>query len=123
MVANRSVLSFQAKGMPFDVAYQPNGELLAVGTMEGLISLHSYDGEEQYSDILFENSIRSLEFNSCRKELLLMGSKDNSFKVLDINTEEIVVEQYKAHKHPLNKVMNIESSIICTGDDQGIGNL
>ena len=119
MMLTREQSAFNAKGIPFDVKYHPSDSIIAVATMEGLLSLHTHSGEEKYSDILFRDSIRSIDFHPSFSELILMGSKDQSFKLFDVTSEKVVVEQQKAHSNPINKVMHINDTILCTGDDQG----
>jgi WD40 repeat protein len=113
----KEILRIINEGLVFDTAFHPESELIAVGNIYGSVSIYNYQGKELMTSCIHSDSVRSLTFNTMN--LLATASKDRSLKLYDVNLEKPLAWKNKAHKYPINKLLTIDESIICTGDDQG----
>lgn len=111
----------------FDIAFHPSTNCIAVGMIDGAVSLYKYNSNEP-NELLLTNkkhtsSCRGTLFNATGDKLYTISS-DRSIQAIDssgISTFNID----KAHDAPINKFISLEGisdvghDIIATGDDNG----
>jgi len=108
--------------MVTDISFHPEEDIIAAANIDGDISLFKYDNEKNTllkKLKIHKNSVRAVEFDSDGK-LLFSVSKDKSFKVLDVETQDIKFKMLKAHESSLYAVKPINENLCATGDEDGV---
>ncbi|XP_031551133.1 WD repeat-containing protein 55-like [Actinia tenebrosa] len=106
----------------FDVAFHPQRDVIAVGEIEGTVTIHSYSTSEQNKKLMELNhhkkACRAVAFSS-DGTYLFTASKDKSLQAVDLNTGAVAHTRRKAHDSPINCLKLITDQLIATGDDDG----
>ncbi|CAM6097275.1 unnamed protein product [Calypogeia fissa] len=107
---------------PFDLAFHPSSQLVAVGLITGKLLLYNY-GAETEPQKLWDASAHT---ESCRGvrfieggRYVLTASADCSILATDSETGQAVARLSDAHASAINRVVNATDNTIATGDDNG----
>ena len=117
----KSPMDIQTKNEVMDISFHPGQNLIAHGTIKGLISLTEYNIEEniqKYSLKNHQGSVRSLEFDLSGMNLV-SGGEDKSWQIIDTETFKVKHKVANAHDASLYKVKPIDENLIITGDEDG----
>lgn len=105
-----------------DIKFHPEKDVIAAGTIEGQVILHSYSCTAENSELLTFNehkkSCRALQFSSSGEDLHT-ASKDKSIHTLDLNTGSVKRKIKNAHESPIYSLLVTGENMLVTGDDDG----
>jgi len=118
----------QCEEQIFDIDFHPSINCIAIGMIDGSVSLYKYgvnegDNSLMMSSKLHSKSCRGLAFSEQGDSLYTISS-DRSIKGVD-GTGAIKMNIEDAHDNPINKCLILsglgrtESTMIATGDDSG----
>ncbi|KAJ3162143.1 WD domain repeat-containing protein 55 [Geranomyces michiganensis] len=106
----------------FSVAFHPDADIVAAGTIEGFVHCHRYAPDsppvQVWSSKLHKSSCRALDFAS-DGSVLYSGSKDRTLQVVNIETGSATLKKSKAHAEPINALLTLSDALVATGDDGG----
>jgi len=111
---------------PFDLAFHPTANLLAVATITGHVQLHKYgdpgSGEAAVAQLWTSNA----HSESCRAvrfvqggEFVLTASADKSILATNVETGQAVARLADAHGEAINRLVNCSENTVASGDDGG----
>lgn len=108
---------------PFDLAFHPSTNLVAVATITGHVQLYKY-GDEGGEVAQLWNANAHIE--SCRAvrfvqggEFVLTASADKSILASNVETGQAVARLADAHGEPINRLVNCGETTVASGDDGG----
>lgn len=105
-----------------DIDCHPEKDVIAAGTIEGQVILHSYSCTGENSELMtfseHKKSCRALQF-SPKGEELHTASKDKSIHTLDLNTGSVKRKIKNAHESPIYSLLVTGENFLVTGDDDG----
>ncbi|KAJ2713439.1 WD repeat-containing protein jip5 [Coemansia spiralis] len=113
--------SLRFKEPVLDVAFSPQGNLVASTLITGHVFVHKYsvDGNErQLRCRPHKKSCRSVCFSGDGARLYT-GSKDRSWQAMDVETGAEVARFAAAHDKPVNIVKFVNEQVVATGDEAG----
>ncbi|MGJ3240822.1 MAG: protein kinase domain-containing protein [Anaerolineae bacterium] len=101
------------------ISVASHGDMIALGTNNGIIELWQVDDEETWSQVRqlegHSNRISSLDFNADGSHLV-SGSRDNSVIIWDIAQGEMIGEPLVAHTNAVEAVQfNADGTMIASG--------
>lgn len=108
---------------PFDLAFHPSANLVAVALITGHVQLYKYGGEGGDVARLWSSSAHS---ESCRAvrfvqdgEYALTASPDKSILATNVETGQAVARLSDAHAAAINRIVNCSETTVASGDDEG----
>ncbi|KAK6172493.1 hypothetical protein SNE40_016131 [Patella caerulea] len=105
-----------------NLCFHPVKDLIAIGSINGDVSLYSYstEGENKLEKTFnhHKKSCRALRFSQ-NGENLLTASKDKSIKCSDVETGKIKNKFKSAHESAIYSMVISDRNILATGDDDG----
>lgn len=105
-----------------DVCCHPSRELVAVGDIDGEVSIHSYCAAGTSRQLMSFNghkkSCRRVRFNSDGSQLVT-ASKDKSVQVFDMAAGSVTAKIKDAHESAIFSLLLVNDNVIATGDDDG----
>eukprot|EP01012_Entosiphon_sulcatum_P056674 TRINITY_DN80370_c0_g1_i1.p1 TRINITY_DN80370_c0_g1~~TRINITY_DN80370_c0_g1_i1.p1 ORF type:complete len:400 (-),score=72.80 TRINITY_DN80370_c0_g1_i1:74-1273(-) len=108
--------------VPFGVAFHPSADVMAVGLVSGDVGVYRYAANEEPQPLhkvgQHSAACRDLAFSPDGNHLFTVSS-DMSLKGLDVHSRQFAVNNPRAHKHPINKLIFLRHDSIATGDDDG----
>lgn len=108
---------------PFDVAFHPVSDLVAVGCVSGRVAVLAYSQEanEVAVDLpVHEGSCRSLVFSPNDGQFLFTGGSDKTLRLLDLNQAGAVAfSQPDAHASAISCLLPYSEGQLFSGSDNG----
>uniref|UniRef100_A0A7I4DU66 Anaphase-promoting complex subunit 4 WD40 domain-containing protein n=1 Tax=Physcomitrium patens TaxID=3218 RepID=A0A7I4DU66_PHYPA len=108
---------------PFDLAFHPSANLVAVALITGHVQLYKYGGDGGEVARLWNSAAHS---ESCRAvrfaqggQFVLTASPDKSILATDVETGQPVARLADAHGVPINRLVNCGDTTVASGDDEG----
>ncbi|ELU18406.1 hypothetical protein CAPTEDRAFT_20314 [Capitella teleta] len=105
-----------------DICCHPSRDVIAAGSIDGDVTIHSYSTEEQNHLLMtlphHKKACRAVRF-SPGGNLLLSASKDKSISVVDVDQGKVIKSIPKAHGAALYCLEMANEDIVATGDDDG----
>lgn len=108
---------------PFDLAFHPSANLVAVALITGHVQLYKYGGDGGEVVRLWNSAAHS---ESCRAvrfaqggQFVLTASPDKSILATDVETGQPVARLADAHGVPINRLVNCGDTTVASGDDEG----
>ncbi|XP_064481250.1 WD repeat-containing protein 55-like isoform X2 [Ornithodoros turicata] len=105
-----------------DVCCHPSRDAVALATLDGDISVHSYSLESPSHELVsfshHKHPCRRVRFNP-DGTLMFSISKDSSLAISDMNTGAVVHHIQEAHESPIYSLCVIDEYLCATGDDDG----
>jgi WD repeat-containing protein 55 len=109
---------------PFDIAFHPTNDLIAVGCVSGRVSVLAYspEGTELVVDnLVHSSSCRSLGFSATGGQYLFTGGSDFLLQVLDLNQGGATAFALpEAHSSPISVIQPYGEQQLFSGDDSGV---
>eukprot|EP00727_Mastigamoeba_balamuthi_P000022 m51a1_g10016 putative wd g-beta repeat-containing protein (490) ;mRNA; f:65857-67660 len=112
--------SIKLKCQPFDIAFHPHDNIVAVSLISGAVRIYRFTGEGNellHGKKVHAESCRAISFNH-EGDLLFTASRDKSVRVVDVETGSLCFSLPDAHPDPIN-AMTTHGGMIFTGDDEG----
>jgi WD40 repeat protein len=108
---------------PFDLAFHPSANLVAVATITGYVHLYKYGDPGGEVAQLWRAQAHS---ESCRAvrfaqggEYMLSASPDKSILATNVETGQAVARLADAHAAAINRLVNCGDTTVASGDDEG----
>lgn len=105
-----------------DVCCHPSRELVAVGDIDGQVSIHSYSSAGTHCQLMsfsgHKKSCRRVRFNSDGSQLIT-ASKDKSIQVIDMTAGSVAAKIKDAHESAVFSLLLVTDNLVATGDDEG----
>lgn len=105
-----------------DVNFHPEKDVIASGSIEGDVFLHSYSATSENGELMklshHKKSCRVVRFSTNGEELHT-ASKDKSFCSTDLNTGCMKRKVKHAHESPIYSMVVTGENFLATGDDDG----
>ncbi|KAG6593090.1 WD repeat-containing protein 55, partial [Cucurbita argyrosperma subsp. sororia] len=109
-------------GIPFDLDFHPSEQLVAAGLIDGNLLLYRYSPNALPQRLLkvraHSESCRAVRFINDGRAILT-GSPDHSILATDVETGSVIARLEDAHDDAVNRLVNVTSETIASGDDNG----
>lgn len=109
-------------GIPFDLDFHPSEQLVAAGLIDGNLLLYRYSPNALPQRLLkvraHSESCRAVRFINGGRAILT-GSPDHSILATDVETGSVIARLEDAHDDAVNRLVNVTSETIASGDDNG----
>lgn len=118
-----SGLEIDVGTQPFDLAFHPSANLLAVATITGHVHLYKYGDQggevaQLWRSQAHTESARAVRFAQ-GGEFLLSASPDKSILATNVETGQPVARLADAHAASINRLENCGDTTVASGDDEG----
>lgn len=111
---------------PFDLAFHPTANLLAVAAITGHVQLHKYGDPGSGEAAVAQLWISNAHSESCRAvrfvqggEFVLTASADKSILATNVETGQAMARLADAHGEAINRLVNCGENTVASGDDGG----
>lgn len=113
----------ECREQPFDVAFAPKTHVFAVGCVDGSIEQWSHTDDsctrlDRKTGAHGDEAVRSLLYAQGGDVLLSVGA-DRCVVAMDVATGSVTARLENAHAAPINRLIQLNETVVATGDDDG----